>query len=238
MVLCPCCKSYDGDNIGLHWSNNPNCSSPEPSKYKKEIIKGLLMGDGTLNDVSGDSPFMQVNMINREFLEWVSDELGVFGLDVRMHKDSEEQFRLSSENFDNLKKSNFNDIYSLQTRCFDWMKDFRSWYTDSGKTFPKDLSLTSISAKVWYVCDGSVHYYTDSSNAHIQISASNERNNYDNINRMWNEVGFDVRLGESSSNFRFTVSESEDVLEWFGEPLPGFEHKWVIRDKNKYNSVK
>lgn len=238
MVLCPVCESYDGETLAAHWSNNPDCHAPEPSQRQKELLVGVLMGDGTINDHSPGNPFLAVNMTNETFLDWLSYELGVFSTDVRMSSTSTEQYQNASKYYDNTNKENYNDVYTLQTRSIPWLKELNSWYSSGSKRFPESLELTPTIGKMWYVCDGSVHYYTDSSNAHIQISASNESHREEYIKDLWSSVGFDGKFGNNSDNFRFTVSESKDVLEWFGKSPPGFAYKWEIRNREMYDRLR
>lgn len=236
-MSCPNC-SYDGTNLGLHWSNNPNCDYPELTQHQKDILVGLLLGDATVNNNSGKHAFVQANMISKEFLQDIREELGIFATDVRLSRSAEKSYQNASKYFENCQLENYHDIYRLQTRCIPFATKLNSWYDSGLKKFPSNLQLNKTIAKLWYVCDGNVHWYSDSSNGHVQISATNESDRKEYIKSLFNEVGFTPSFTENSEKVSFSVEESTEFLEWLGEPPKDFRYKWEIRDRDRYSSLK
>jgi hypothetical protein len=74
--ICPSCGE-EFDKPGLHWSHG-TCPYPDISPIREAVFKGLLMGDGSIPKQSGsNSALLHLPMINRRFLEWIDERLGI-----------------------------------------------------------------------------------------------------------------------------------------------------------------
>lgn len=210
-TVCPSCGgSYS--KIGLHWTKS-NCSV-EPNLRQKEILKGLLLGDGTIV-TTGTTPALHINNTNKEFLEWLDEELGIFSNGVKFHASGEQ---LANYNDSDGETS---DQYILRTPTNEWFESLSSWYDNGEKVFP-EFNITQLTAGVWYCCDGTLN--TNHGSHRAMISVANERGNEEKLISMFNNSP--VSPSVSGKTIYFSVKDTLDFLNWIEGPLPGFEYKW------------
>lgn len=229
-----CHSCGDEKRLGTHWAQS-SCEYPNYSERHLEMITGLLMGDGYLRDKpKAKNPYFVVAMINETFLEWLDDQFGVRSHGVSL-KTSSEYITQRAERigFGNGSDGDYHDVYQLRFRSHPVFHEFTDWYTDDGKKFPDDLMLTPELVRMWYVCDGGIN---QSEYAHIEIYSKNE---LDRI-RIWvnkfQELGFDC--SESTEGLKIHRRSAHEFLDWIGEPPNGFEYKWELDDRKRYDELK
>lgn len=210
-VECPQCGVLV-EQMGTHWSNSLECECPELDDRKRDILSGIVMGDGHIN--RQNTPYLQVGLKGREFLEWVYDELEYLSAGIT-HDQT-------------------NGLYYYRTISADIFDDFAEWYDSGSKRFP-DLDLTPRMAKVWYCCDGHLDWSSGRQNAVLKISVVNEVDRSELLFELFREHGFDPRI--TGHQLYFTADETKDVLEWMGDSLPGFEHKWEHDSRERYEEL-
>lgn len=219
--VCPDC---DGEyqRVAGHVSRS-DCEWPELSDYQVELLTGLMLGDGGLIRRTDRNPYYKLKMANEQFVNWVGDELGWLTSSVRLEVTGDELNERHG-------MENAQDQYRLQTKAISELDGtFGDWYTDDGKRYPDNLSLTPMKAKLWYVADGSVDRQAtrDNRRATVVIGCSNEVDRPGMVESLFSDVGFHPSMARSGL-LRFPTAEAKNVLEWMGEPLPGFEHKWQL----------
>lgn len=162
---------------------------------------------------------LRTKMINKEFLDWLYNELGFFSSNLELYMSAYESYEDASKRFPNdvTTVENYSDIYEYRTIRHPYFTKLDEWYSSGKKRFPEDLELTPLIAKVWYVCDGSY-------NNRVCIYAKNESDRSNFLINLFDVA--DARWQSASNCIRFTRSGSDEILEWMGEPLPGFEYKW------------
>ena len=206
---CPGCgKEYK--YLAKHWNKNSQCSHPTITPRQIEILTGLLLGDGSV--YRKDTPYIQAHMNTKPFLEWLDEEFQHNSLSTgvrRAHEGGTE--------------SHPNPSYRWQTRSHPKFEYFAEWYSGGNKDFPDDLHLTPLSAKVWYCCDGSLKY-TDGL-PYVWIANSDQSHRADYLESLFQKHGFDPSF--SSETLKFSGKNRERFFEWIGDPLPGFEYKWI-----------
>jgi len=219
-------------SIGQHWSQNSSCSHPSFTNYQKEIITGLLMGDGSINNC-GKNPYIRVGVISPNYLEYVSDQFGVLGGEVCLRQTAEESAKHDRDRgfSPNAKKENYSDVYFWQSMCHPELQKFADWYSSGKKVWPADIELTPTVLKHWYCGDG--YWDNNHYNNHIRIAMANEIDNTDKVDQMFRNVGLPVpsnyAISESNCVATFTVEQSKELWKYMGEPLPDFEYKWPER---------
>jgi len=232
-VLCEQCGN-DYKKIGSHWSHpKTDCSHPEISDYKMELLTGMLMGDGCIGRQS-KNPYFQALMIAEEFLEWLDNELGWLSTGTHLHTTAEESAKDNRDrNFGpNAKAENYHNIYRLLSRTHPDLSELSDWYATGKKVFPDDIELTPNVLKMWYVGDG--HYADKGTSNHISIAMSNEIDRRNNIEQLFENIGFEVgnwRIAERNNgskrcSLRFHADESQQLFDYMGNPPDGFAYKW------------
>lgn len=234
-VLCPRgCGEYE--HIGQHWSKGDVCIEPELSENQKEIITGCLMGDGFI-DYSDKNPSFGIILCEEEYLKYIDEIFGILTTGVRMESTAKEKaeenrqrgFRPDADEED------YSDQYILPTRNLEQLSEYADWYSSGEKVFPEEIELTPTTLKHWYVCDGSYSMKEESVRGNIVLSLNNEAGNEDKIESYFEDsVGcsvdywreYETREGRIDLSAVFHADTTEELFEYMGSPLPGFEYKW------------
>lgn len=232
MRECPSCgKEYE--SIGKHWRWKSE-HRPSISERQHDIIKGLMLGDGTLHKKDDPNPYFLCVMTNKEYLEYLKDEFGSLGKDVFIKHTAAESASNMRENGlrPDAKAENYKDVYKWATRSHNELHRYKDWYMDGEVAAPKFLDINPTILKHWYVSDGHLNTYKNS--PRISIALTSQRHRKDIINSYFEKADLPMpRWSERSndSNKRTEISwckeESLELLEYMGSAPPGFERKWV-----------
>jgi hypothetical protein len=202
----------------------------------QEVIKGLLLGDGSLEPATESESCFRVGMANREFLRWLyNNYLHKISNDIRNKctpKEGAEQAKKSGFRPD-AKEENYSHIYEIRTHRLPFLSEMREkWYPDEKKRFPEDLELTPTSAKFWYCGDGGVNIFDGT----CSICCKNESERPRYLEHLFQDQGFNANyVAEQSILFG---QDSERFLEWIGECPKGFEYKWELDNRGRYYKLK
>jgi len=149
-------------------------------------------------------------MVNRQFIDWLADELSPFANTVRKRGDIPDGSK---------------QTYLFRTSSHPDLDHIVSW-DDDGKKIPRDYDLDSTAAGVWYCCDG--HMNRQSVSPRVGISNKNESERPSVLVEMFEDKGFNPTYSVGAYMMYFPVDETEDVLSWMEGPIPGFERKWRL----------
>lgn len=211
--------------LAQHWRQS-NCPYPEITKRQREIITGVLMGDGWIDRTSRNPGFC-VTMTNLPFLQWLSDELGDL-----VGEPSADETRNSK------KGDSEKHVFEMMGKKHPGLGEFRDWYASGRKLFPESLTLTPLIASMWYCCDGRLGWSENSARPYVEIAAYKERERTAYITSLFREQGFEVRSINEMGCIRFLTDESMRLLQWMEGPPPGFEYKWCRESRSKYLQLK
>jgi len=232
-VTCPNCGNQY-EQIGVHWSSGDVCYEPQLDDELFEILVGNLMGDGCI-DKCDKNPNLLCVMVNKEYLEYLDETFGIFSTGVRLKSTAEDSAKANRERGfrPNASAENYSDVYSFRTRNLSQLKELADWYSSGEKVFPENLELTPTILKHWYVCDGHYSLKEESDRGNIVLAMNNERENKEKIENYFH--GIDVEIGRwreyDAGDYIdcaavFHADETEQIFEYMGEPLPGFQYKW------------
>lgn len=222
------------EQIGVHWSSGNVCYEPQMDDKLFEILVGNLMGDGCI-DKTDKNPNLLCEMANQEYLEFLDSLFGVFSTSVRLSCTAEEAAKNNRERGfrPNADSDNYSDKYVFRTRNLSQLSSLADWYSSGEKVFPESLELTPTVLKHWYVGDGHYSLKEESNRGNIVIAMNNERENKEKIENYFQDIGVEVgRWREYDAGDYidcaavFHADETEQLFEYMGEPLPGFEYKW------------
>lgn len=200
----------------------------ENDKRKKEILRGLLMGDGTVGKTaSGKRNNLKVEMTKREFLDWVARQLGDLVSLLKKSREAEDLAEKNRRHGHTVNEENINDEHILGTVATDFTTRMRDrWYPNGEKRFPDDLDLTPEMTRIWYVCDGSL-----ARNEVAVIYAHNEISRQDYMESLFDDTPFNPSFNYTGGGgLQFTKEETPEFLRWIGDPVPGYEYKWNIKE--------
>lgn len=222
-VACPeCGENYE--NLGQHWWGSPD-HRPELTRKQRDIVTGLMMGDASLNRLSGQNPRIILGMITPAYLQHLDSIFGTLSCGVSLkHTAAESAAQQRRSGGDkNADEKDYSDVYQWVTRNNPELSDW-DWYTEEkGKVFPSDIVLTPTVLKHWFVGDGNRR----NQNVHssMRISSKNEISNTDKIDEMFSRASL-PKPTYSCTDITFTVPQSRKLWEYMGSPPPGFEYKW------------
>jgi len=215
---CPNC-SGTYDSIGRHWTRSKDCEHPPLSQRQKDVSIGLLMGDGTLYRRFKNAK-LACKMTNKEYLEQLENIFGCFSVQSKLDERGEDR----SPDGNGVVSDNptYQNVYRWFSRAHPWFNTLRSWYTDSGKVWPRDIELTPTVLKHWYVGDGGLK-----DDGIIRISTVNECENREKIAQYFTNANLPQPQWPEKTRFSFSVDESKELFNYMGKPLRGFEYKWI-----------
>lgn len=210
------------DTIAIHWSMS-ECSHPKLSDKQKSILRGLILGDGSVSK-SGE---MIVTNTNEKYLNYLDDRLDDISRGVKFRNSGKEQAEMSyNSGFDNgALDREYSDVYYLSTSVHPYLKKMREkWYSSGNKEVVSDITLDKYSMKNWYVCDGTLRHRENASRREsIEISSTGD---LEKVKRMLEDCGFDPTKSEKYNRVEFGVDDTADLFDWVGDPVEGFKYKW------------
>lgn len=222
MNECPKCgKRKEG--LAQHWNRSKDCDYPTYPNYLKDVVTGLLLGDGTLTR-NYKNPVLQLKMVNKNYLNYLSCLFGCFGLGVKKHKTGEEQAEMNriSGFHKEGKGDNYNDVYRWMTRAHPYLNKYRSWYSTGEKVFPEEIEMTPVVLKTWFVCDG------DYSPKYSRVRISSTSDNKEKLKTYFEDV--QIPKPKSTGNrIYWSLDEARQVHSYMGHPVPGFRYKWPMK---------
>jgi hypothetical protein len=163
--------------------------------------------------------------------------LGWLTTGVRKKKSADQAAKERMERDDvtwELTKENFNAIYGTRTRRLPYFRKFLNWSDGEQKRYPDNLELTPAITKFWYVSDGTVNWMRDYS-ARVAFACQNEQDRPTYIRDLFSQAGLEVKRNQHM--YYLSVEESRQLLEWMGDPVPGYEYKWEIDSRENYESL-
>lgn len=228
MPVCTQCSS-DYDRIATHWTRSSSCQHPHFTDRQWNILIGLLMGDGHVDDLDGRNPRFTVNMITREYLTWLDSVFSPLSAGVRHDRTAERSAEQSGVGSGNAE--NYSDVYRWTTIRHPELTELREWYSSGSKIWP-EIELNPTIIKHLYVSDG--NYEKHNSSNHIRIHCAKELGEEEKIERMFDESGYPVQAwrkqprkdGGTKVAIDFSVDVSNELWKDMGSPPPGFEYKW------------
>jgi len=231
MVKCPeCGEEYK--SLGNHWSWNLS-HRPELTQKQLEVTKGLLMGDGSINN-SGKNYRLETIMVSQNYLKYLDNVFGCLGTGVSLYKTAAKNAKENRNSgfSSSAKEQNYSDLYQWRTRKHPRFNQFYDWYSSGEKVWPKDIELTQTVLKHWYVGDGD--YDNSGKNDYMRITMSNETENIGKVSQYFTNAGlpkpsnYSIRENDYTGYCRakWTVEDSYELWDYMGEPLPDFEYKW------------
>ncbi len=184
-------------SLSQHWVKSATCEFRPLDDAQHEIVRGLLLGDGTLG--GRRRPSLEVQSTREPHLRWLHRQLGWLSRGITQDG---------------------RGVYRLRTMSHGDLSEYESWRP----TPPSNWELTPQAARVWYACDGAVGFTSDGARAQITFAASNDEKRTA-LRRLLSQAGF--QSAKWDRRVALNRDETGDWLAWLGDPVPGSEHKWA-----------
>ena len=193
-------------SLSSHWAKNQTCSYPEPSDELTDIIRGCLLGDGSLDNPNDGPPALRISSMRRPHIVWIHNQLSWLSRGVT--RDGRGAYRLRT-----LSHPVFHQYWT-------WM--------DAPPTDGWTLSRSI--ARCWYACDGGLEWPGTSTQPRATWTITDDTKRTA-CKRVLHEL--DYHPMEWERRLALSFDETERFLEWLGEPTPGSEYKWAL-DRDEY----
>jgi len=232
---CPTCgDSYK--QLGNHWQFAEN-HRPSFSEYQKELVTGLVMGDGCVANRDGN-PYLTISTASERFLEWLDSEFGVHSTGVVKSYDADDLADRNEEddNIEVVNRENYHDQYRLKLRNSPYLKEFAEWYSSGEKKYPSDIDLTPTVVKMWYVSDGVLGWGKMNGLPRVQLRILTQDDVVEHLCDELEEYGFTPNY--SSGLIYLRREDTGTFLEWIGEAVDGYEYKWCLESRQEMNEIK
>lgn len=225
------CHNCDGEykSLGKHWSfDTIECDPPQLSDRQHQIITGMLMGDSYVGRNRSDTPFYEVKMTNKTFIQWLANELkevvSSYGLREKssVKKERDGEFAPNSDRL---------DIYYIRTFTLPELEQYRAWYSTGKKLYSNDLELTPLILKMWFVSDGTINHRDNGRDSIHLCKHKFDSYTEDLLRDLFNERGWD--FWRDDNILCFDVETSYEMWDYMGEMPPGMKYKSKNSDSVK-----
>lgn len=228
MTKCPECGN-DYKQLGNHWQFNQD-HRPNLTEKQVNIIKGLILGDGCIDDSNKNSA-LQVIMTNKKYLEYLDKVFSSLSTSVRLHVTAEESAQqMRDKNFrPDAKAENYSDLYIWRTRTHPKIQQIAEKFKENWL----NQKLNPTIFKHWYCSDGC--YNNNNKQRYISLAMANFIEDRDKISKLFSRTGLpkpsnysiaENNVGTKNCSAEWTVGKTQKLFDYMGEPLPGFDDKW------------
>lgn len=188
------------------------------SNELSDLLEGELLGDGFIGMYSSCSARYAHSSKHEEYLIWLSKTFAGLGLEQvgkinkRWHK----------------KSKTFG--YHYTTRYYPELVPLRQrFYPEGEKIVPKDLILTPIMARQWYIGDGRLSVSAERCSQISFSTCAFDKASIDYLLKELRDKGFKVSHWPSSNKIGMSVKSIMDFLDWIGPcPIDCYQYKWEV----------
>lgn len=231
--------------------HNNNHEHIKISDIERQIIYGELLGDGCLSlskTVKNGLPFYRHSNKHKEYLEWLSLQLPSLRWTKIYNTVHKKISKITGKNIESFNKNSkvHPDLKDIYYRFYYYNKDKSRFI----KKAPKDLIITPLILRHWYLGDGSISWGKKKPKSNriqcpkkraptIVISCQSHDNNTLNIYiEQMKEMGIIFSLNNYGKTIRLSSEDIPRFFELIGEcPIDCYKYKWSFEDKD-YNNLR
>lgn len=184
-----------------------------------EWINGELLGDGCLRNQSPWAARIQYGSKYEKYINYISDTLN---------------------SFDIKQAGNINKRYHEKYNCYTYLynshyyEEFlpikEKWYLNGKKIVPRDIELTPLTCRQWYIGDGSLTYQKSGRPRIILCTCSFPIENVEYLILQLDKIGF--KATRWNNNNVICICSVKDFLNYIGEcPVKCYQYKWDYNKK-------
>ena len=199
-----------------HLKNGNHCNLTNESR---QLIDGELLGDGCLFSRNAYSANFKYGSKYEEYINYISNALKSFGIKQvgHIHKVIHP-------------KMNNCIVYHYNSCCYPELLPIRKhWYPNGKKIVPKDIKLTPLVCRQWYIGDGCLHkrYYRKGNPYIIFATCGFPIENVEFLANKLNKLGFKTTRQLSNNTIGISSHSVKDFLNYIGpSPVECYSYKW------------
>jgi len=181
-------------------------------------IGGELLGDGCTLMTGWRSACYEHTSKYKEYIAWLFRQFTDSGMEptgrIRTRQDEETgaiTYRQASKSYPELV-----DVY-------------KRWYPEGKKIVPKDLKLTPLVCRQWYIGDGHLAHPKRGRPSISFATCSFDKESVEYLVKELCKQGFKATRWPSNNYIGLSVHSVQDFLEWIGPcPISCYDYKWEI----------
>jgi len=199
----------------LHLKMGNHCNLSDKAL---EWIEGELLGDGSLTMRSKYSARFNYTSKYIEYADYVSHSLEMFGI-----KRSGKIIKYKNNQHGAI-------IFCYRSRDYAELLPLRKkWYPEGKKIVPKDIKLTRLVSRQWYIGDGGL-YNAKQSNPYIGLATCGFTiKEVELLRYRLDSLGFKNTRNKSNNTIRISAYSVKDFLKYIGScPVTCYQYKWSV----------
>lgn len=198
---------------GQHLATGNHCIL---SQEAIEWINGELLGDGCLHSYSKWSAQVYYGSKDLEYCEYVRDTLNSFGI-----KMSGKIYKLHH------KSGNCYSYSYISLRYAELLPIRKKWYPNGKKIVPRDIKLTPLTVRQWYIGDGSLSYPRNFV-PYIQLCTTGfPILDVEFLKEELIKLGFKATRWKCNNAICISTKSVKDFLNYIGScPVSCYQYKW------------
>jgi len=198
---------------GIHLKQGNNCSLPNKAK---QWIDGELLGDAYLRSQSKYSASFSYGSKYKEYINYISDTLKSFGIKQSggIHKRYYKKGNCYTYNYSSL---SYIELLPIRKR----------WYPQGKKIIPKDIRLTPLICRQWYIWDGYLQHRKERKPS-IELSTCGFLiTDVKWLVKKLIELGFKATRWANHNSIGISVYSTKQFLNYIGKcPVKCYQYKW------------
>ena len=200
-----------GERIHLGKVNHCNLS-----KKAIEWLNGELLADGCLSSRSIHSANFAYASKYMEYIKYVSNVLDSFGIE-QMGKINKRYYEDSDYSTYHYSSLAYEELIKLK----------EEWYSNRHKTVPRNIKLTPLTCRQWYIGDGSLTHQKGRM-PHIRLATNGLFvEDTERLVIQLNELGFKATRRNHGNRIGISAFSTKDFLDYIGKcPVECYQYKW------------
>lgn len=204
----------------LRMGNHCNLSSKA-----LEWIEGELLGDGCLMSRAKHSAYFTYTSKYNEYINYVSNKLYSFGIRRSGKITFKENVHLIIQGHPTYSK----EAYQYNSKMYEELKFiYNKWYINHKKVIvPKDLKLTPLVCRQWYLGDGGLNNPKGSRSSIVLNTQCFTIDDNNWLVKQLNELEFKASRQHVRNTIHISVNSTQDFLTYIGKcPVECYNFKW------------
>ena len=184
-------------------------------KHAIEWLNGELLGDGCLHSLSSCAAYFSYGSKYLEYIDYVSGTLNSFGV-LQTGKIYKYYGGLSS-----------NGVYHYHSRYYCELKPlWDKWYPEGKKIVPRDIKLTSLTCRQWYIGDGwIIHKFNGNACIRLAVCAFSTYD-VDWLIEQLSDLGILATRQPAKNLVNIAACSTKDFLNYIGRcPVKCYKYK-------------
>jgi len=201
---------------GIYLSKANHCNL---SQETIEWINGELLGDGHLQSKNSHSARFAYSSKYLEYTKYVSNILASFGI----------------ERIGKIRKYYYEKMdcytYSYNSRYYiELLSIRRKWYPNGKKIIPRDLELTPLVCRQWFIGDGSLKHYKNYS-PYIKLATCGfSIKDVEWLILQLSKLGFKTTRQPNQNLINISTKSTKQFLNYIGScPVKCYQYKWDFK---------